>query len=44
MSSKYYLSCWTEDDGIHSCGHEHESVKDALKVLRSGRQELHPGM
>jgi hypothetical protein len=25
--------CWTEDDGIHSRGHEHESVPDAMKCL-----------
>jgi hypothetical protein len=28
-----YQACWTEDDGIHSCGHEHESVPDALKCI-----------
>lgn len=28
-----YLACWTEDDGIYSCGHEHESIADALKCL-----------
>jgi len=26
-----YLACWTEDDGIHSCDHEHESVADAMR-------------
>ncbi len=29
----YYLICWVEDDGIYSCGHEHESVADAMKCL-----------
>ena len=28
-----YLACWTEDDGIYSCGHEHESIADAMKCL-----------
>ena len=28
-----YLACWTEDDGIYSCGHEHESVADAMRCL-----------
>ncbi len=28
-----YLACWTEDDGIYSCGHEHESVAEAMKCL-----------
>jgi hypothetical protein len=29
----YYLACWTEDDGIYSCGHEHGSVADAMRCL-----------
>jgi hypothetical protein len=29
----YYLICWTEDDGIYSCGHEHVSVSDAMRCL-----------
>ncbi len=28
-----YLACWTEDDGIYSCGHEHESIAEAMKCL-----------
>ena len=28
-----YLACWTEDDGIYSCGHEHETIADAMKCL-----------
>jgi hypothetical protein len=28
-----YLACWTEDDGIYSCGHAHESVADAMRCL-----------
>ncbi len=29
----FYVSCWTEDDGIYSCGHEHGRVQDAMKCL-----------
>ncbi len=32
-SQRFYLACWTEDDGIYSCGHEHESVADAMRCL-----------
>jgi hypothetical protein len=28
-----YAACWTEDDGIYSCGHEHETIADAMKCL-----------
>jgi len=31
MSRVFYLACWTEDDGIYSCGHEHESVAQAMR-------------
>jgi hypothetical protein len=31
--SVFYLACWTEDDGIYSCGHEHGSVADAMRCL-----------
>jgi hypothetical protein len=29
----FYMACWTEDDGICSCGHEHRSIADAMKCL-----------
>ena len=29
----YYVACWTADNGIYSCGHEHPSVRDAMKCL-----------
>jgi hypothetical protein len=29
----YYIACWTEDDGIYSCAHEHASAADAMKCL-----------
>ena len=29
----FYVACWTEDDGIYACIHEHESVSDAMKCL-----------
>ncbi len=33
-----YLVCWVGEDGIYSCGCEHESVAHALKCL-----SLHDG-
>src|SRR5262249_55934639 len=34
-----YVACWTEDDCIHSCGHHHESIADAMRrcVVPDGR-------
>jgi len=29
----YYVACWTEDDGIYFCGHEHHLIADAMKCL-----------
>ncbi len=29
----HYLACRVGDDGIYSCGHEHESVADAMHCL-----------
>ena len=29
----FYVACWTEDDGIYSCGHSHQSVRDAMNCL-----------
>ena len=29
----FYVACWTEDDGIYSCGHSHPSVRDAMNCL-----------
>ena len=28
-----YLVCRVEDDGVYSCGHEHQSVADTMKCL-----------
>lgn len=28
-----YLACWTEDDGIYWCGHNHQTVADAMSCL-----------
>ncbi len=25
-----YVACWTEDDGIYYCGHQHESIAEAM--------------
>ena len=27
------MACWTEIDGIYSCGHEHLTIADALECL-----------
>jgi hypothetical protein len=29
----HYVACWTETDGIHSCGHEHLNMEDAMGYL-----------
>ena len=29
----FYMVCWTELEGIYSCGHEHLSVAEALECL-----------
>jgi hypothetical protein len=29
----FYVACWTEDDGVYSCGHSHQSVRDAMNCL-----------
>ena len=28
-----YVACWTEDDGIYCCGHQHKTIADAMKCL-----------
>jgi hypothetical protein len=28
-----YVACWTEDDGVHSCGCHHLSISSALRCL-----------
>lgn len=28
-----YVACWTEDDGVHSCGCHHPSIADAMRCL-----------
>jgi hypothetical protein len=29
----FYVACWTEDDGVYSCGHSHLAVRDAMNCL-----------
>jgi hypothetical protein len=29
----FYVACFTEDDGVYSCGHKHPSVADAMNCL-----------
>ena len=28
-----YVACWTEDDGVHSCGCHHPTIAAALRCL-----------
>jgi hypothetical protein len=28
-----YVACFTEDDGVYSCGHLHPTVRDAMNCL-----------
>jgi hypothetical protein len=32
-----YVACWTEDDGIYSCGHDHETIPGAMECMVPGR-------
>ncbi len=29
----FYVVCWTETDGIYSCGHEHWTIREAVDCL-----------
>ena len=29
----HYVACWTEDDGVYSCGHKHHSIAEAMNCL-----------
>lgn len=33
MAGITYVACFTEDDGVYSCGHEHVSIADAMNCL-----------
>jgi hypothetical protein len=33
MPEVRYVACWTEDDGVHSCGCDHVSIASALGCL-----------
>jgi len=33
MAGITYVACLTRDDGVYSCGHDHESIADAMKCL-----------
>ncbi len=28
-----YVACWTDDDGIYFCGHEHKSIAESMQCL-----------
>jgi hypothetical protein len=29
----YYVACFTEDDGIYHCGHQHPTVREAMNCV-----------
>jgi hypothetical protein len=29
----HYVACFTEDDGVYSCGHKHLSIAEAMNCL-----------
>lgn len=33
ISDVRYVACWTEKDGVHSCGCHHPSIADAMRCL-----------
>jgi len=33
MACTRYVACFTRDDGVYACGHEHESIADAMNCL-----------
>jgi len=33
ISEIWYVACFTEDDGIYCCGHQHRTVREAMKCL-----------
>lgn len=33
ISKIWYVSCFTQQDGVYYCGHSHPSVRDAMNCL-----------
>ncbi|HEX4604998.1 MAG TPA: hypothetical protein VH724_13450 [Candidatus Angelobacter sp.] len=33
ISDVHYVACFTEDDGVYSCGHKHRSIAEAMNCL-----------
>ena len=33
IADLYYFACFTEDDGLYSCGHQHVTVREAMDCL-----------
>jgi len=33
MPDIFYAACFTEDDGIYSCGHQHPTIREAMNCL-----------
>ncbi len=30
---RFYIACWTEKSGIQICGHEHPTIREALRCM-----------
>jgi hypothetical protein len=33
ISEISYVACFTEDDGVYSCGHRHPTIREAMNCL-----------
>ena len=33
IPERRYVACFTADDGVYSCGHNHKSVREAMDCL-----------
>ena len=33
ISERVYVACFTADDGVYSCGHNHKTVREAMDCL-----------
>jgi hypothetical protein len=42
----HYVVCWTEDDGIYACAHQHTTIGEALEcecLIPDGRTFIRAG-
>ena len=33
ISERVYVTCFTADDGVYSCGHNHKTVREAMDCM-----------